>query len=87
MRSKVTVLIRLKAGILDPQGKAIEESLPALGYGGVESVRVGKVIELLAEGDDAAEIESRVRAMCDALLANPVIEDYEIELTTPEEGE
>lgn len=87
MRSKVTVLIRLKAGILDPQGKAIEESLPALGYGGVESVKVGKVIEMIAEGADAPEIESRVRAMCDALLANPVIEDYEIDLATPEESE
>lgn len=87
MRSKVTVLIRLKPGILDPQGKAIEESLPALGYGGVESVKVGKVIEMVVEGADASEIESRAKAMCDALLANPVIEDYEVELANPGDGE
>lgn len=84
MRSKVTVLILPKPGILDPQGKAIEENLPAIGYDGVESVRVGKVIEMVVKGDDAAQIESRVSRMCDALLANPVIEDYEIELANPE---
>lgn len=83
MRLKVNVRIRLKPGILDPQGKAIEESLPALGYGEVESVRVGKLIQLVVEGETRESIEQRVSAMCDALLANPVIEDYELEVEPP----
>jgi phosphoribosylformylglycinamidine synthase len=66
------VLVRPKAGILDPQGQAVERALPALGFGGVENVHVGRLIELDVE--DA----SRVGEMCEKLLANPLIEDYEI---------
>lgn len=69
---KATVLIRPKQGILDPQGKAVERALPALGFSGISSVRVGRMVEL--EVDDPAELP----ALCEKLLANPLIEDYEI---------
>jgi phosphoribosylformylglycinamidine synthase len=66
------VLVRPKEGILDPQGKAVERALPALGFGGVANVHVGRLIEL--DVDDPADLP----AMCEKLLANPLIEDYEI---------
>lgn len=75
---KAKVYITPKAGILDPQGVTIERSLPALGFEGVHNVRVGKYIELeLPDGDGAAEA---VDQMCQKLLANPIIEDFEFEL-------
>jgi phosphoribosylformylglycinamidine synthase subunit PurS len=70
---KARVLIRPKEGILDPQGKAVERALPALGFSGVSHVRVGRMVEL--EVDDPAELPS----LCEKLLANPLIEDYEIQ--------
>ena len=66
------VLIRPKAGILDPQGQAVERALPALGFEGVANVHVGRLVEL-----DAPDPE-RVPEMCEKLLANPLIEDYEV---------
>jgi phosphoribosylformylglycinamidine synthase PurS subunit len=78
MKARVTVM--LKSGVLDPQGEAVRHALGALGFAGVNGVRQGKVIELdLAETDRAAA-ETAVRAMCDRLLANTVIESYRIEL-------
>ncbi len=75
MKARVTVT--LKTGVLDPQGRAIEHALAGLGFGGVEGVRQGKLIELdLADGTSTADVE----AMCRQLLANPVIENYRIEL-------
>jgi phosphoribosylformylglycinamidine synthase subunit PurS len=71
---KAKVLIRPKQGILDPQGKAIERVLPALGFDGVSKVRVGRLVELEADDPD------RLAELCEKLLANPLIEDYEIEL-------
>jgi phosphoribosylformylglycinamidine synthase len=68
------VLIRPKAGILDPQGVAVERALPALGFAGVANVRVGRLVEL--EVDDASQLQ----AMCERLLANPLVEDYEVQL-------
>ena len=70
---RARVLIRPKAGILDPQGKAVERALPALGFDGVENVHVGRLIELDVE--DPGQLE----AMCEKLLANPLIEDFEIQ--------
>ena len=70
---KVSVLVRPKEGILDPQGQAVERALPALGFDGVTDVRVGRLVEL--EVADASE----VGAMCEKLLDNPLIEDYEIQ--------
>jgi phosphoribosylformylglycinamidine synthase PurS subunit len=71
---RARVLIRPKAGILDPQGVAVERALPALGFAGVANVRVGRLVEL--DVDDPAQLES----MCERLLANPLVEDYEIVL-------
>jgi phosphoribosylformylglycinamidine synthase PurS subunit len=70
---KARVLIRPKEGILDPQGKAVERALPALGFEDVSHVRVGRMVEL-----EAAD-ESEVAALTEKLLANPLIEDFEIE--------
>ncbi|NBJ69361.1 MULTISPECIES: phosphoribosylformylglycinamidine synthase subunit PurS [Clostridia] len=72
---KVMVHITLKAGVLDPQGKAIQRSLHALGYTEVEEARVGKMIELQME--EGPQLETRITEMCDKLLANPVIENYQ----------
>jgi phosphoribosylformylglycinamidine synthase subunit PurS len=71
---KAKVLIRPKEGILDPQGKAVERALPALGFEGVSNVRVGRLVEL--ETDDPNSLDS----LCEKLLANPLIEDFEVEL-------
>jgi phosphoribosylformylglycinamidine synthase subunit PurS len=66
------VLIRPKAGILDPQGQAVERALPALGFEGVRNVHIGRLVEL-----DVEDL-SQLAAMCEQLLANPLVEDYEI---------
>jgi phosphoribosylformylglycinamidine synthase PurS subunit len=71
---KARVLIRPKEGILDPQGKAVERALPALGFDDVSHVRVGRLVELEAKSDD------RLAELCEKLLANPLIEDYEIQV-------
>jgi phosphoribosylformylglycinamidine synthase subunit PurS len=76
---KATVLVRPKPGILDPQGQAVESSLRHLGFA-VAEARVGKLVELEVEGDDETEARSQVERMCEQLLANPLIESYEIEL-------
>lgn len=77
---RAIVHVRLKEGVLDPQGKAIEGALAGLGFSGVEGVRQGKLIEIeLAESDPAAAREAAER-MADKLLANPVIETYSVEL-------
>ncbi len=74
---KVRVLVRPKAGILDPQGQAVERALPALGFGGVAKVHVGRLIELEVEESTTRE---QVTEMCDQLLANTLIEDYDVEV-------
>ncbi|MUK88446.1 phosphoribosylformylglycinamidine synthase subunit PurS [Ornithinibacillus sp. L9] len=74
----VTVFVTLKQGVLDPQGKAIQESLNSLGYQEVQGARVGKYIELQVE--DGPNLEARIKEMCDKLLANPVIEDYSFDV-------
>ena len=79
---QVRVHVTLKPGVLDPQGKAIEHALLALGFAGVGGVRQGKVIELSLDEDDPARARESVEAMCRQLLANTVIEDYAIELET-----
>ncbi len=74
MSVRARVLIRPKAGILDPQGEAVQRALPALGFDGVANVHVGRLVEL--DVQDPSQLES----MCDKLLANPLVEDYEIVL-------
>ncbi len=75
-----TVLVRPKAGILDPQGEAVESALGHLGFA-VSGARVGKVIDLDVQAGDAAEARAQVERMCEQLLANPLIESYEIEVS------
>ena len=77
MKARVTVT--LKTGVLDPQGKAIEGALKSLGIAGVESVRQGKFFEVEVAGADKAEAEALVKAACERLLANTVVENYRIE--------
>ena len=76
---KATVLIRPKPGILDPQGQAVESSLRHLGFT-VADARVGKLVELEVEASDDTDARAQVERMCEQLLANPLIESYEIEL-------
>ena len=77
---KARVTVTLKNGVLDPQGKAIEHALGSLGFGGVGSVRQGKVFDVELSGTDAAKAEADLKAMCDKLLANTVIENYAVEI-------
>ncbi len=77
---KARVFITLKTGVLDPQGKAIGHALNGLGFGAVGEVRQGKVIDLDLAETDTAKAQSDLKAMCEKLLANTVIEKYEIEL-------
>ena len=81
---EVRIEVSHRPGILDPQGGVIERALPALGYGNVSHVRVGKSIRLVVEAADEAAARTQVEEMCRRLLANPVIEDYTIDLFTPE---
>jgi phosphoribosylformylglycinamidine synthase PurS subunit len=80
MTWRVHVRVIPRPGLLDPQGQAVEHALGSLGFDGVGSVRVGKAIELQIEAPSAGAAEAAVRLMCDKLLANPVTEDYEIEV-------
>jgi len=77
---KVLVRVTLKPGILDPHGKAIGNALAALGFGGIGEVRQGKVIEIELAETDPARMRQQTEAMCKQLLANPVTEDYAIEI-------
>jgi phosphoribosylformylglycinamidine synthase PurS subunit len=81
---RVRVLIRPKEGILDPQGQAVERALPALGYDDVTNVHVGRLIELDVGGGD--DVEARVGEMCERLLANPLIESYEVRAIGDSDG-
>ena len=76
---RATVLVRPKPGILDPQGEAVETALEHLGFT-VSGARVGKVIDLEVDAADAAAAKTQVEQMCERLLANPLIESYEIEV-------
>jgi phosphoribosylformylglycinamidine synthase subunit PurS len=76
---KATVLVRPKPGILDPQGEAVESSLRQLGFA-VADARVGRLVDLEVEASDEAEARAKLAEMCERLLANPLIESYEIEV-------
>jgi phosphoribosylformylglycinamidine synthase len=77
---KAKIHVTLKPGVLDPQGKAVGHALEALGFDGLGEVRQGKYIEIDLAGNDADEAKTQVDAMCRQLLANMVIENYEIEI-------
>ena len=78
---KARVFVTLKPGVLDPQGKAIEHALDSLGFAGVGSVRQGKVFDMELAETDKSKAEADLKAMCDRLLANTVIENYSIAIT------
>ena len=82
---RATVLVRPKHGILDPQGQAVEASLRQLGFA-VGEARVGRVVDLEVESNDPAGARAEVERMCEQLLANPLIESYEIELAETSGG-
>ncbi|WP_163271342.1 phosphoribosylformylglycinamidine synthase subunit PurS [Chelativorans alearense] len=78
---KARIIVTLKNGVLDPQGKAIEGALGGLGFSGVGSVRQGKVFDVELQDGDRAKAEAALKEMCERLLANTVIEDYSIAIT------
>ncbi|GIO14427.1 phosphoribosylformylglycinamidine synthase subunit PurS [Cohnella xylanilytica] len=77
---KATVYVTIKENVLDPQGNAVQGSLQTLGFSEVSKVRIGKYLELQLDTNDRAQAEERVKAMCEKLLANTVVEDYRFEL-------
>lgn len=77
---RATIHVTLKSGILDPRGRAIRQSLETLGFTGVNDVRVGKFLEIELNEEDPAQAEAQLKAMCETLLANTVIEEYRYEL-------
>ena len=81
MKFSAEVSVMLKEGIADPQGQTIERAMPALGFTGVHEIRVGKRIELTIEADGPDEAHGLVTNMCERLLANPVIESYEVSIS------
>jgi phosphoribosylformylglycinamidine synthase subunit PurS len=77
---KARVYVTLKGGILDPQGKAIEGALKSLGFDGVESVRQGKIFDVELKASDRAAAEGLLRGACEKLLANQIVENFEVEI-------
>ena len=77
---KARVVVTLKNGVLDPQGKAIEGALGSLGVAGIASVRQGKVFDIELDGTDAAAAQAALKTACEKLLANTVVENYRIEI-------
>ena len=77
---KARVRVTPKEGVLDPEGRAVQRALGDMGYSDVHDIRIGKLIEIEIECDDPAKARDRIAEMCDRLLANPVIESYEIDL-------
>ena len=85
MKARVTV--HLKSGVLDPQGKTIQKSLLALGYDEVQGVRQGKIFDLEIQASDPVRARERIEEMCRRLLANPVVEEFQVEVPVEEAGE
>ena len=80
MKFKARVTVTLKNGVLDPQGKAIQAALGSLGFAGIDAVRQGKVFDMVVDAEDAASAETTVKASCEKLLANMVVENYAIHI-------
>ena len=78
--ARARVYVTLKEGILDPQGKTVLGALKSLGYEEVGDLRIGKYMELALDGEDRDKLEARLLEMCEKLLANPIIEDYRVEV-------
>ena len=77
---KAKIFVTLKEGILDPQGRAVQQSLQTLGFSSVEAVRIGKFLEVDIQDTDNTAADAQIQSMCEKLLANPVIENYRYEL-------
>jgi len=77
---KAKIFVTLKEGILDPQGRAVQQSLQALGFSSVDDVRIGKFLEVDVQETEKSTAEVKIKSMCEKLLANPVIENYRYEL-------
>lgn len=77
-RFRIEIRVTPREGLLDPEGRAVHTALGNLGYGGVETVRVGRLVHLTVEAESEGEAMERVREMCDRLIANPVTEDYDV---------
>jgi phosphoribosylformylglycinamidine synthase PurS subunit len=77
---KANIYVTLKTEVLDPQGDAVRRALGSLGFEGVRSVRVGKLVEVEVDREDRAEVEKELRSMCEKLLVNAVIEDFRFEV-------
>jgi phosphoribosylformylglycinamidine synthase len=77
---KARVFVTLKRSVLDPQGQAVQKALAGLGFGEVEDLRIGKVLELRLAGEDRGAARARVEEMCRRLLANPIIEEFRVEV-------
>jgi phosphoribosylformylglycinamidine synthase len=84
VRYRAQVDVTHLPGVLDPQGATVERALPALGYDNVSEVSIGKTIRLVVDAPDAAAAQAQVEEMCERLLANPVIEAYEVRVTAME---
>jgi phosphoribosylformylglycinamidine synthase len=82
MSYRVHVRVMPRQGLLDPQGQAVEHALSTLGFAPPESVRIGRAIELRVTAADAADAERQARAMCERVLANPVMEDFDVSVET-----
>lgn len=78
---KAKIFVTLKEGILDPQGRAVQQSLQTLGFASVDDVRIGKFLEVDVQETEKSAAEFQIKSMCEKLLANPVIENYRYELT------
>jgi len=83
---RARILVRLKKGILDVQGTAVKRALEGLGFAEVKDLRIGKVLELELEAPDPARARDRLEEMCRKLLANPVLEEYTVEVADGEAG-
>jgi len=81
---QANIYVTLKKGVLDPQGEAVGRSLQVLGYQGVKDVRIGKFIQIVLDSDDPEAARSQLEEMSDKLLANPVIEDFRVEIVAGE---
>ena len=86
MKFEVAVNVMPRSEISDPQGQAVERTLPGIGFQGFTGVRIGKRIKFLLEASDSSAAESAVKSACERLLANPVIEEFEFEVSPDQEG-
>lgn len=84
---RAEIHVTFKKGVLDPQGETVARSLKSMGFDGVRSVRIGRFLEIVVDGEDEARVRAAVEEMCRQLLANPVLEEYRVDITPAGDGE